>query len=492
MEDPPQSKPLFDPDWDEHNALIQRAAREISQHLASLPDLPAWQPMPDDVMARLSSEALPLEGIGAEAAYEAFMKDVLPYPNGNLHPRFFGWVQGTGIPLASLADFLASSLNPHMAGFNQAPALVEKQVIQWLKEVMGFPPESSGVLESGGTMANILGLAVARQAKAGFDVRLEGLQSGHPPLIIYASQEAHGWVRKGAELLGLGSASVRSLPVDAAFRMDLSSLRNAVAEDRRAGLRPLCTVASAGTVNTGAIDPLKEIAAFCTEEDIWFHIDGAFGGLARLSPEHSHLVEGISLADSVAVDLHKWMYLPFEIACILVKNQAEHVKTFAMAPSYIASLDRGVIAGGLPFFDLGVDLTRSFKALKAWMCIKAFGMARFGSAIARNIEQARLLAALIEESPHLELMAPVPLNVVCFRFTQEGLGQENLDAVNTEILLRCQERGIAVPSSTVIKGAFALRACMVNHRTLDEDVRTLARACVEIGQEVTGQKSASL
>jgi len=460
---------------------------EMLDHLQELPNLPVWQPIPPETADRILSEPVPWEGQGEGASYSGFIHDVLPYSNGNRHPRFFGWVQGNGIPLAMMADMLASGMNPHMSGFQQAPVLVEQKLIAWLAELMGFPPSTSGVLESGGTMGNILGLAVARQAKAGFPVRSSGLQSEHAPLIVYCSTETHGWIEKGVELLGIGTKNCRKIRTHPDFTMDLEALRGQIAADREAGLHPICVIGTAGTVNTGAVDDLEGIAEVCRESSLWFHIDGAFGALARLTPESAYKVQGLELADSLAFDLHKWMYLPFEIACVLIKDEQAHLATFAHAPSYLAALGRGPTAGGTVFADRGVDLTRGFKALKAWMCLKAYGVEAFSQAIQGNIVQAQRLAALIDKSPVLDLAAPVLLNVVCFRYVGGLTSASEMDRVNTEVLLRIQERGIAMPSSTVLNGCFTMRACFVNHRTEDSDVRLLAESAERIGREVEAE-----
>jgi aromatic-L-amino-acid decarboxylase len=480
----PKELTLDPADWEAFRALGHRMLDDMVDHLSTLREQPAWRQVPEAVKASLLDEPVPRLPQGESAVYEEFRGHVLPYPNGNLHPRFFGWVQGNGVPLAMLADMLASGFNPHLAGFHQAPALVEKKVVSWLAALMGFPETSSGVLESGGTMASILGLAVARHARAGVDVRRQGLQGGQPRLTVYCSTETHGWVQKGVELLGIGTDWLRRIPVDAQFRMQVPALREAVAADRAAGHRPLCVVGSAGTVNTGAIDDLQALADFCQEQGLWFHVDGAFGALARLSPTLAPLLAGLERADSLAFDLHKWMYLPFEIACLLVRDPEAHTGTFAFAPSYIARLSRGVSAGGFPFSDRGVDLSRGFKALKAWMCLKAYGVDAFARIIEQNVEQTRYLVRKIEEHPSLELLAPAPLNVACFRFRAERLSPEELDRLNLEILLRVQESGAATPSSTVLNGAFALRACNVNHRTTRADLDALLQSVITQGASV--------
>jgi aromatic-L-amino-acid/L-tryptophan decarboxylase len=474
-------------DWDELRALGHRMLDDMLDHLASLRSLPAWRPVPDAVRRSLA-EPLPGTGVGADAVYRQFVEQVLPYPTGNLHPRFWGWVQGTGTPLAMLADMLAAGLNSHMAGFQQAPALVEHQVLAWLVELMGMPRGTSGILNNGGTMANIIGLTVARNATAGFDVRERGLQGGHASMVAYCSTETHGWAQKGMELLGLGNEALRRVPADAQYRLDPALLRAAIAADRSAGLHPFCVIGTAGTVNTGAIDDLDALATLCAEERLWFHVDGAFGAMARLAPELRPLVAGVERADSLAFDLHKWMYLPFEVACTLVRDAGAHRGTFATAPSYLARTSRGVIAGGLPFADLGIDLSRSFKALKVWMSLKAHGVDTFGRMIGQNVRQARYLAALIEAHPELELLAPVPLNIVCFRYAPAGVPDAELNALNEEVLLRVQESGVAVPSGTVLGGRYAVRVAITNQRSRAEDFEMLVEAVIRQGTTVRGER----
>jgi aromatic-L-amino-acid/L-tryptophan decarboxylase len=478
-------------EWSAFRTLAHRMVDDMLDYLSTLDQQPAWRPIPDRVRKALK-ESVPVPGAGPEIAYQQFLDLVRPYPNGNLHPRYWGWVQGNGTPLGMMADMLASGLNPHLAGFNHAPALVEHQVIGWLADIMGFPPNASGLLVTGGSMANILGLAVARYAalkRAGFDVREHGLQpapgrEAPPRLLVYGSSETHGWARKAVELLGLGNAAFRRIGVDSEYRLDLALLRQAVAADRSSGGLPCCVIATAATVNTGAIDDLNAIADFCQAEGIWLHIDGAFGALLRLSDKLRPMVAGLERADSLAFDLHKWAYLPFECACVLVRDPELHRGTFAASASYLEETARGVIAGGLPFAERGLDLTRGFKALKVWLSFKAHGTAAFGRLIEQNVDQARYLADLVQAHPDLELLAPVPLNVVCFRYAPEGAPAEQLNRINEEILIRVQESGVAVPSGTILEGRYALRCANVNHRSRRSDFDALVAAVARIGREV--------
>jgi len=478
-------------EWESFRALAHRMVDDMLDHLSSLPRQPAWQPIPDSVRRRLR-EPVPVEGIGADAAYDDFLELVLPYPSGNLHPRFWGWVQGNGTPLGMMADMLAAGLNAHLAGFNQSPALVEHEVIRWMAELMGFPGNSSGLLVTGGSMANILGLAVARHAAlrdVGYDVREHGLApaggtAAPPRLVCYGSTETHGWARKAVELLGLGNAGFRRIPVDRDYRISLPELARAIEADRAAGALPGCVIATAATVNTGAIDDLEAVADLCRSQGIWLHIDGAFGALLRLSDSLKDRVRGLDRADSLAFDLHKWGYLPFECACVLVRDPELHRAAFASPASYLNETARGVIAGGLPFADRGVDLTRGFKALKVWLSLKAHGTRAIGRIIDQNVAQVQYLAHTIDRHPELELLAPAPLNVVCFRYAPPDVAEDRLNQINEELLIRLQESGAAVLSATVLDGRYALRCANVNQRSRRSDFDRLISAVLEIGTEL--------
>ncbi len=471
--------------WEEFQKLAHKMMDDMMEHFQALPEKPAWQGVPDKVKENLS-EPLPMGGIGENATYEQFRENILPFPTGNQHPAFFGWVMGNGTPLAMLADMLASGLNPHMAGFHQAPRLVEEQVVKWLIEMMGFAESASGLLVSGSSMANLMGLVVARHSKAGFDVRKKGMVGAPQRLIVYASSQTHQCAKKAVEILGLGHENLRIVAIDEGYRLCPKALAGEIAKDRKAGHKPICVIATAGTTNMGVCDPLEEIGVLCEKEDIWFHIDGAFGGFAWLSPKHRSFVKGLQRASSFCFDLHKWMYLPFEVACLIVRSEEAHIESFAMTSSYLASSDaeRGVAAGGIPFAQKGIELTRSFRALKVWMNLKAYGVSHFAKLIEQNIEQTQYLVGLIEKHPKLQVMGVAPLNVACFRYYDEGLSEQELNTLNHEILLRSQEGGKFVLSSTEIGGGFALRFCNTNHRTtlsyMDSIIAEIPRLAEEI------------
>ena len=474
----------FDPaDWGEFRALAHRMVDDSLEFLGTLRDRPPWTPMPSATRAAISGEPLPRAAQGDAATYAQFAEHVLPYTNGNRHPRFWGWIQGNGTPMGMMADMLAAGMNAHLAGLDQAPKLVELKVIEWLAELMGFPKDSSGVLVSGGTMANVTGLAVARHAKAGFDLRGNGLH-GAPRLMVYASTEVHSWAQKAAELFGMGSASLRKAPVDDALRVDVGALSQMIADDRTAGARPICVIGTAGTVNSGATDDLGELADLCERENLWFHVDGAFGALAALSPALKPLLVGMERADSLAFDLHKWGYLPYEIACVLVKDRAVHEGAFSLTPSYLTDEGRGVIAGGLPFADRGVELTRGFKALKVWMSFKAHGVDAIARVIEQNVAQAREFAERVVTLPDMLLSAPVALNIVCFRFAPPAMSGDAQDTFNKEILLRVQESGLAIISGSRVGGRYVMRVACSNHRSRWEDYEALLAGLGRIADEV--------
>ncbi|MEX2238912.1 MAG: pyridoxal-dependent decarboxylase [Dehalococcoidia bacterium] len=479
-----REKTLDPESWGDFRALGHRMVEDIADYLENIRDRPVWQAVPDEVAATMQ-QPVPVEGAGEEAAYDEALRNVLPYNMANVHPRFWGWVMGSGAPIGVLGDFLASALNSQLGGADHMPSRVELQVVEWCKEMLGYAPDASGVLTSGGSMANLYALAVARHCKAGWDVREEGL-AGHQDLVTYASTEAHSSIQRAIEALGMGNRNLRRVAVDSDLRLDARRLREAIQQDLSAGRKPICVVANVGATNAGSIDPLPEIAEVCREFDLWFHVDGAFGAMAYLSQEFRPALAGMELADSLALDLHKWGYLPFAVGCVLVRDAESHRRTFTLRPDYLKQVERGASAGPIWFSDYGLELTREFKALKVWMALKAYGTRRLGELIQQNIDQARYLGELVERSPQLELLAPVPLNTVCFRYVREGLSEIELDELNEEILLRIQESGEFLPSATHVAGHYAIRVSITNHRSRFEDFDALAEAVERTAEEVLG------
>ncbi|MBV8727268.1 MAG: aminotransferase class V-fold PLP-dependent enzyme [Candidatus Eremiobacteraeota bacterium] len=467
---------MLDPsDWNDFRADCHRAVDSLVDYLAGIGDRPVWQRVPQEVKEALH-EPLPTDGMPFGNVYDRFKQLILPYPTGNISPRFFGWVHGSGTAVGALADFAASTMNSNVGGRDHGAVYVERQVIAWFCELFGFGEGASGILLSGTSLANFVAILVARTARMGHDVRERGLDQRTQTLVGYASAATHSCVRKAFEMAGLGSAALRVLPIDAEHRIDLEALEAAIERDETHGLLPFIIVGSAGTVDVGAFDPLEKLAAIAKAHKLWFHVDGAFGAMTMLSDRLRDRVRGIEQADSIAFDFHKWLHVPYDAACVLVRDGAMHRQTFASEGPYITRMERGLAAGEPWFADYGPDLSRSFRALKIWFTLKHFGTHRLARAIERNCEQAQLLGKLIEESADFELAAPVGLNIVCFR--RRGSAQSQ-DAVNDEIAIKVQLSGRAVISSTTVGGRRALRACFTNQRTTEKDVHELFDAVTD-------------
>ncbi len=483
--------PADGPAWDELAAQAHQILDDTLQRMRTLRTQPAWLPMPAQVQAALDEALLPVAERTLAEVYADVANRMLPYTSANRHPRAWGWVRGQGTPVAMLADMVASATNAHVGGGFSAPVHVEETVVRWLAEaleVRGTGQERpSGILASGATMANLLGVAVARAAMAGFNVREEGL-SGQPRMLVYASSETHGWAQKAMELLGLGRRSLRILPADEQGRLRLAALRQQVAEDRAAGHAPFAVIANAGTVNTGAMDDFKGLRALCSEEKLWMHVDGAFGALLKLAPAYRELVAGMEEADSIAFDLHKWMYLPFETGCLLVRDRAAHYAAFGSQAAYMERGLRGMLAGDLSFSDRGIETSRSFKALRVWMQLSVYGLKKHGALIEQNMAQAAFLERCIGEHPELEMLAPRPANIVCFRYKPVAVVTVTgaLDALNRKIVVALQESGeFVVSGTTLASGVFAIRVANTNHRSRREDFKALADAVVAAGRALT-------
>ncbi|NPD68809.1 cytochrome D ubiquinol oxidase subunit I [Lichenicola cladoniae] len=456
-------------DWGSLRALGHRMLDDMIDRLATQSsdadpaDNPVWQPMPASERQALR-RPLPRGPSDPAELYEQFQQRIVPYALGNTHPRFMGWVHGGGTGIGMLAEMLAAGLNANLGGRDHAPIELERTVIRWAAEMVGMPDTSSGLLVTGSSMANMIAVLTARRAWAGPTVRSGGV--GSLGLVGYAGSSAHGCIPRAFDMAGLGTEALRAVPVDPNHRMSLPALEAAIARDRAAGLHPFIVVATAGSVDTGAIDDLDAIATLCARERIWFHVDGAFGALAALSPTLRQHLAGIERADSLAFDFHKWAQVPYDAGCVVVRDAGAQADAFAQTLAYLGREDRGA-AGNAPWpCDLGPDLSRGFRALKVWMTLGTYGADRMGEMVDQCCAVARHLAARIEAEPDLELLAPVGLNIVCFRFCR---GADDLDQFNAELVKDLHESGIAVPSTTTIGGVRAIRAAIVNHRTQNHD-----------------------
>jgi glutamate/tyrosine decarboxylase-like PLP-dependent enzyme len=473
--DPLTHPDTLDPaDWDLFRVQAHRMLDDILDYTEHIREHPVWQPIPQSARDRFR-QPLPQNPVSLAAAHQTFMRDVLPYSVGNTHPGFMGWVHGGGTPVGMLAEMLAGGLNANLGGRDQTPIEVERQVVEWVREIFGFPATASGLFVTGTSVANFIGILVARRAALGAGVRRQGV-AADKHLVAYTSAGAHECIAQAMDLAGLGTDALRVVPMTRRFQIDIQALEEAIAMDRSAGLAPFLIAGSAGTVDTGAIDDLTALADIARREHLWFHVDGAYGALAMLAPDLAPRLAGIERADSIAFDFHKWGQVPYDAGFILVRDGALHYDTFAAPAAYLRRETRGMAAGSPWPCDFGPDLSRGFQALKTWFTIQVYGAGKLGEMISGTCQLAQYLKRCIENEPALELLAPVTLNIVCFRYRAE-----NADEVNRNLTADLQESGIAAPSTTTIDGGLAIRAAIVNHRTNRGDIDALVRSVIAFG-----------
>jgi len=473
-------------DWENLKTLGHEMLDDMLEHLRDIKKQPVWQQIPDEVKLRFN-KPVPIEIQDRKSIYKEFKENILPYPLGNIHPRFWGWVVGSGTPFGILAEMLTATMNTNVAGGEQIANYVETQVIEWTKEILGYNLSASGLLVSGASIANLIGLTVARNTKANYDIINQGVQANKKKLIFYGSTEMHGSIDKTLQLLGLGLNSLQKIDVNNKFEIQVDVLRKAIEADIKTGHQPICIIGNAGTVNTGAVDDLKALAEIAKEFNMWFHVDGAFGVWCKLSPQSKSLVDGIEQADSIAFDFHKWMYINYDVGCVLIKNRKDHFKAFNFKGDYTTHLKRGTGSGEIWFSDYGPQLSRGFRALKIWMTIKENGTKKLGDVIEQNIQQARYLTELIENEKNLEILAPTRMNIVNFRYSDKVSDEDTLNKLNEEILYQLQEDGIAVPSNTMIKGNFVIRVAIVNHRSVKDDFEVLIKSFLDIAEKISSK-----
>ena len=473
-----ESSETLDPrNWDEIRAQGHRMLDDMFDYAADIRERPVWSPIPDDVRARFRAR-LPEAPTSLDEVYREFADFVLPYATGNVHPGFMGWVHGGGTAVGMLAEMLAAGLNANLGGRDHMPIEVERQIVEWMRSMFGLPDGASGIFVTGTSTANLMAVLVARTAALGSQVRQHGIGPHGALLTAYTSKAAHGCITKAMDIAGFGSDALRNIAVDQNHRIDVAALRRQIAADREAGLTPFLVVGSAGTVDIGAIDDLAGLSELCREEKLWFHVDGAYGALGILAPALAPRLAGIENADSIALDFHKWGQVPYDAGFLLVRDGCQHRDAFAAPAAYLRRETRGLAAGSSWPCDFGPDLSRGFRALKTWFTLKTYGTEKLGAVIARTCALAGYLEARILAEPRLELMAPVQLNIVCFRYRATESCK-----VNRDVVADIHESGIAAPSTTVLDGRLAIRAAIVNHRTDVCDIDALIAAVLEFGAQ---------
>jgi aromatic-L-amino-acid/L-tryptophan decarboxylase len=428
----------LDPEnWEDIRRMGHLMIDDMVGYLSGISKEKAWEKPPQSMKDALKFK-IPHEPTPIEEVYADFKSTILPYNKRNIHPRFASWVEGTGTAFGALADMWASTMNPNVTIGDHSAMYVDAQVINWCKEMMGFSESSTGMLVSGGSIANITAMIVARNSFQ--NIKQKGLQSVDSQLVAYCSAETHNCIVKAMQVIGIGEENLRKIAVDEHFKIRTDLLEASIAADLANGLSPFCIIGNAGTVNTGAIDDLTELSRIAAANQLWFHVDGAFGALVKLLPEYDTQTKAIETADSVAFDLHKWMYMPYEIGCVLVKDAAKHRAAFAPSGelSYLIRHERGLSAGLESTQNYGMELSRNFKALKAWFSIREHGIDKYARQIRQNVQQCIYLGELVKNEPNLDLLTPVTMNIVCFRFMDKNLSINELNELNKNILMELQ------------------------------------------------------
>jgi len=433
-----------------------------------------WTPVPKALKAEIETP-LPQGGISAEQMRQE-LEAVMPHNPGNIHPRFFGWVNGAGTPSNILAEMAGAAMNANCGGRNHVGPVIEQQVIRWAAQIMGMPSETTGLISSGTSMATVTALKVARDAA----MRKHNLEHLSGELVGYTGAQTHSCVRRAFDLLGLGKDALRQIPCDENFEIRLDALQAAMEADRAEGKVPFTVIGTVGAVNVGAIDDLDGLADICEKESLWFHVDGAFGATAILSKSVGHRIKALSRVDSLAFDFHKWWQVNYEAGCVLIRDPYLHRQSFANRPEYLRHDEDGLAGGDFWAVDYGPELSRSFRALKVWTHLKTHGIDAIAEVVERNIAQAQYLKRRVEAEDTLELLAPVALNIVCFRYDFKY----ESNAKNARIVVDLQESGLAAPSSTTINDETAIRVNLTNHRTQESDLDMLVDAILEMGKEL--------
>jgi glutamate/tyrosine decarboxylase-like PLP-dependent enzyme len=476
-------------DAGQFRSLGHELVDRIAGLLESLPTRPVTRgESPLEIREALDADrALPESGADPAALLHRAADLLFDHSLFNGHPRFWGYITSSAAPIGALGELLAAALNPNVGAWPLSPMAseIEAQTIRWIGEMLGYPADCGGLFVSGGNMANIVGFLAARQAKAGRDVRTAGL--GDARLRVYCSKETHTWIQKATDIAGMGTDAIRWIEANDRMQMDVAALRQQIEADRAAGDKPMLVVGNAGTVSTGAVDPLSELAAICREFDLWFHVDGAYGAMAAILPEAAQEFAGLSEADSIAMDPHKWLYAPLEAGCALVRNREKLRDAFSYHPPYYHFETEAI-----NYYDIGPQNSRGFRALKVWLALQQVGREGYVKMIAENVRLAAELFSLIEQSGELEALTQ-SLSITTFRFAPPDLPPDSderenyLDKLNTEILTRVQNSGEAYLSNAIVRGRYSLRVCIVNFRTTQADIEALPPLLVRIGKEADAE-----
>jgi glutamate/tyrosine decarboxylase-like PLP-dependent enzyme len=464
----------------------------IGEFFESLPNRPITPgESPKSVRARICSGGLPRHGVSADALLVEAAQLLFDHSLHNGHPRFQGYITSSASPLGALADLLASAVNPNLGKWDIAPVAceIESQTVRWLAELIDYPTSCSGLMVSGGNMANLHGFMAARKAKMPWNVRTSGVCGGAQPTTVYASRETHTWIEKAADTSGLGTDAIRWIATDDQLRIDVEALARQIAEDRAAGCIPLLAVGTAGNVSTGAVDPLIQLADLCETENLWFHVDGAYGAPAAALPEASAELQALKRADSVALDPHKWLYSPLEAGCTLVRDPAALEDAFSFQPAYYHFVDGAVEEPGQNYYELGFQNSRRFRALKVWLGLRHLGREGYTQLIREDIALAERLYERIAAQPELEPLTR-HLSITTFRYVPDGVSpeasgvEEYLNQLNQTLLDELQRGGEFFVSNALIAGRYALRSCIVNFRTSDRDVDAMPEVIARVGRSL--------
>jgi Glutamate decarboxylase and related PLP-dependent proteins len=481
--------------------FAEQAQKFVTDYLSNVSELPIFPQTAATEFAEVFPKNLPLEGASIEQVL-AECRAIRDASRHSGHPRFFGYVASSASPVGVIGDFVASALNQNMTAWRSAPAAtdVERAVVGWLGKMIGYAEDAGGLLTSGGSMANLNALYIAHRAKSLEHPSQKGLWAGEP-MTVYVSEQVHLSIEKAADVLGLGREQVRKVKTDEQFRFDVRDFKELLESDAEKNLQPFCVVASAGTVNTGAIDPLADIALVAREHDLWFHIDGAYGAPGAVDENLRARFRGLEMADSISLDPHKWLYAPIDCGCLLLSNPQRARAAFSQGEADYIKVYEEDARESFAFWDYGVELSRRFRALKVWMILRYYGSHRIGAAISEDIEMAKYLAQKIEAAEDFELLAPVELSICCFRYLPENfrarlqaadevsreLINSEIDNLNERVMYKVQRGGRAYLSNATLRGRFALRACIVNFRTTRADMDITLDIVREAAEELSEQ-----